>query len=522
MRIFPTSSFGVVLAPLLLAGCMVGPNFSTPKAKLDAQYSNGGWQTNSAANALWWRNFNDPILDNLIQMGYQNNLSLQVAGLRVLQARAELAAAVGELYPQQQAITGGYEYERQSKGSPSNLGGAETYLNVAQLGLTASWEIDFWGKYRRAVQANDAAFLGSIEAYDAALVSLTSSIAQSYITIRMLQTQIAVAQSNITVQNESLRIARVQYNAGQTSLLDVTQAETQLGITQASLPALQAQLDAQQDALAVLLGTTPDAVPPLIAGGNSIPQAPTDIAVGIPKDLLRQRPDVVQAELAAAAQSAELGVAKAQLYPALSLTGTFGFESSNTGDASLGDLFHWSNRAVTLGPSLEIPIFNYGQLTNQVRAQDAVFEQSIIDYQNTVLQAQQEVQDGINNVAQAQNTVAALSGATQSAIQSTKLAMIRYVDGQSDYTTVLSAEQQQLQVQNSLAEAQGNVPLSLVSLYAALGGGWQISQNQDVVPANIEDDMRARTNWGGLLAPAAHAAPTSNSAQVKQTYVPTW
>ena len=400
----------VTMAPLLaLCGCLVGPNFAQPAVKLAPQYSTpGGAQTNAAANAIWWHNFNDPILDQLIQMGYQNNLSLQVAGLRVLQARAQLAAVVGELYPQQQVITGGYEYERQSRDSPSNIGGSETYLNVAQLGFSASWEIDFWGKYRRAVQANDAAFLGSIQAYDAALVSLTSSIAQSYITIRTLQAQIAVAQSNISVQNESLRIATVQYNAGQTSQLDVTQAQTQLGITQASLPALQAQLDAQQDALAVLLGTTPDAVPPLIAGGNGIPQAPTTVAVGLPKDLLRQRPDVVQAELAAASQSAELGVAKAQLYPALSLSGTFGFESSNAPGASLGNLFQWANRTVSIGPSLQIPIFNYGQLTNQVRAQDAVFEQSIISYQNTVLQAQQEVQDAINNLAEAQNTVTAL------------------------------------------------------------------------------------------------------------------
>ncbi len=511
-----------MLPVLALAGCMVGPNFTPPTARLAARYSTDADQANAAANVLWWQNFSDPILDRLIQMGYRNNLSLQVVGLRVLQARAQLAAAVGELYPQQQALTGGYDYERQSRGSPSNVGGAETFLNVAQLSFTASWEIDFWGKYRRAVQANDAAFLGSIQAYDAALVSLTSSIAQSYITIRMLQAQISVARSNISVQTESLRIAKVQFNAGQTSLLDVEQAQTQLGITQATLPTLQAQLDSQQDALAVLLGTTPDAVPPLIAGGNGIPRAPKAVAAGIPKDLLRQRPDVLQAELAAATQSAELGVAKAQLYPALSLSGTFEFESSNSPGTSLGDLFHWSNRAVSLGPSVQIPIFNYGQLTNQVRAQDAVFEQSIITYQNTVLQAQQEVQDGINSFAQAQASVSALSGAAQSAIESTKLAMIRYVDGQSDYTTVLSAEQAQLQVQNSLAEAQGNVPLSLVSLYSALGGGWQIAQNQDVVPANIAADMRARTHWGGLLQPAAHAAPTSNSAQVKQTYVPTW
>ena len=498
-----------ILPILTFAGCMVGPNFSTPKAKLSADYLDAGKdvQPNQVSNAAWWRNFNDPVLDRLIETGYQNNLSLQVAGLRVLQARAQLAAAVGDLYPQSQALVGGYSYERQSRASASNIGGASTFVNAAQLGLTASWELDFWGKYRRAVQANDAAFLGSIQAYDAALVSLTASIAQSYISIRTLALQVSVAQSNISAQSESLRIATVQYNSGQTSLLDVDQAQTQLGVTQASLPALQAQLVTQQDALAVLLGTTPDAMPPLLAGGNGIPQPPATVAVGIPKDLLRQRPDVVQAELAAAAECASLGVAKAQLYPALSLTGTFGFESANTPTASLGDLFRWSSRTVSLGPSLQIPIFNYGQLTNQVRAQDAVFEQSILTYQNTVLQAQQEVQDAISNYVEARNTVAALQSSAQSAIQSTKLAMIRYVDGATDYTTVLSAEQAQLQVQNSLAIAQGNVPLTLVALYSALGGGWQIAQGHDVVPEQVEDQMRARTNWGGLLAPQPNMRP---------------
>lgn len=503
---------------------MVGPNFVTPKTDIAAGYQSfgAGVQGSPISDASWWESFNDPILNKLIQAGYQNNLSLQIAGLRVLQARAQLAAAVGELYPQQQGAFGSYTYERQSRASPTNIGGASTFLNVAQIGLSASWEIDFWGKFRRAVEADDDAFLGSIDAYDEALVSLTASIAQTYINIRTLETQIQVAQSNIVAQTESLRIATVQYNAGQTSMLDVEQAQTQLGITQATLPTLLAQSVVQKDALAVLLGTTPDKVDPMLAGGHDIPQAPPSVAVGIPKDLLRQRPDVQEAEFAAATQSASLGVAKAQLYPALSLSGTFGFESSNSGTASLGDLFQWSNRAVSLGPSIQIPLFNYGQLTNQVRAQDAVFEQSILNYQNTVLQAQQEVQDAIANYTQAQSAVADLNVSAQSAIQSTKLAMIRYVDGASDYTTVLSAEQAQLQVQNSLAIAQGNVPLALVALYSALGGGWQIAQGNDVVPDSIKADMKARTNWGGLLAPQNHAAPTSNAAQFKQTYVPTW
>jgi outer membrane protein TolC len=177
---------------------------------------------------------------------------------------------------------------------------------------------------------------------------------------------------------------------------------------------------------------------------------------------------------------------------------------------------------VSLGPSVTIPLFNYGQLTNQVRAQDAVFEQSILSYQNTVLQAQQEVQDAITNYVQSRQAVAQLETSTASAIDSTRLAMIRYVDGASDYTTVLTAEQQQLQVQNSLAIAQGNVPLAAISLYTALGGGWQMAEGHDPVPDSIKADMAAQTNWGGLLATPNHAAPATTQGRLKQTYVPTW
>jgi NodT family efflux transporter outer membrane factor (OMF) lipoprotein len=519
--------YGLILAATFvpaLAGCMVGPNFTAPHTSTAASYQavDGALPEGAASDPQWWRSFGDPVLNQLIQLGYQDNLSLQITGVRVLQARAQLAQAVGELYPQQQAIVGSYTDEVQSHASPTYIPGTNPNIEFAQVGFSASWEIDFWGKYRRAIQAEDAAFLGSIDAYDAALVTLTSSIAQNYIAIRTLQAQIAVAETNIKVQTESLRIATVQYNSGQTSQLDVEQAQTQLGITQASLPPLNAQLVAQKDALAVLLGLTPDKVDPLLVPSTGIPTAPSDIAVGIPKDLLRLRPDVQEAELEAANQSALIGVAKAQLYPAISLSGTFGFEAGNTSTASMGDLFKWSSHAITLGPSVQIPIFNYGQLTNQVRAQDAAFEQSILNYQNVVLQAQQEVQDDIAAYVEAQKTVNVLTTADASALQSTKLAMIRYVDGASDYTTVLNAEQAQLQVQNSLAVAQGNVPETLASLYSALGGGWQIAEGHDVVPDSVKADMEKRTNWGGLLTPANHAAPANAAAQTRQTYVPDW
>jgi NodT family efflux transporter outer membrane factor (OMF) lipoprotein len=518
------SSPCILLPFVLLSGCMVGPDFSQPNVDVSAHYLTDGAAVTdgTAANPAWWQNFNDPALNALIADGTSHNLTLQIAGLRVLQARAQLAASVGELYPQSQGISGAYDYSRPSQAAPGHIPGAQSDFHIAQIGFSASWEIDFWGKYRRAIQANDAAFLGSTAAYNAALVSLTGNIAQAYLAIRTLQAQIQVASSNITVEAESLRIATIQYTAGQTSQLDVAQSQTQLSLTQASLPTLQAQLQQQKDALAVLLGTTPDKIDALLAGGNGIPRPPAGIALGIPKDLLRQRPDVQQAEYAAATQSALLGVAKAQLYPALSLSGSFGYESSNTPGANVGDLFKWSSRVVSFGPSVQIPIFNYGQLTNQVRAQDAVFEQSILNYQNVVLQAQQEAQDAISNYQQALQALAVLTTAAQSAQQSANLAMIQYKDGAADYTTVLSAEQAQLQVENSLAIAQGNVPQTLVAVYTALGGGWQVFQNQDVMPGAIKTEMAKRTNWGGLLNPPAHEPPATNAAQLQQTYVPNW
>lgn len=512
------------LSALPLAGCMVGPDFTTPPSSVAKQYLpvDGRLPAGAPSDPEWWYSFNDPVLNHLITLAYKNNLTLQAAGVHVLQARAQLAAAVGELYPQQQAIIASYTDSLQSRASPDYIPGSQAHIQVAEIGLSASWEIDFWGKFRRAIQAQNANFLGSIDAYDAALVSLTSSVAQTYIAVRTLQAQIAVAEANVGVQAQSLNIATVQYTSGQTSQLDVEQAQTQLSTTEASVPTLKAQLTAQQDALAVLLGLTPDKIGPLLGPAMPIPTAPADVAVGIPKDTLRLRPDVKQAEQEAAAQSAEIGVAKAQLYPALSLSGTFAFEAGNSNGASLGDLFKWSSRTVSLGPSVQIPIFNYGQLTNQVRAQDAAFEQSILNYQNVVLQAQQEVQDSIAAFVEAQNTVVRLTTANASAQQSTKLAMIRYVDGASDYTTVLNAEQAQLQVQNSLAQAQGQVPTALVQLYAALGGGWQIAKGHDVVPDNIKADMAKRTNWGGLLTPQNHAAPANAGAKTRQLYVPSW
>lgn len=512
----------IALMFLLLSACMVGPDYKEPKQTVAKHWLSQKTVTQSARlkNTNWWKTFNDKTLTSLIMQGFSHNLSLQAAGLRVIGARAQLAQSVGQLYPQQQALIGNYTYNRIGGGMLQDI--IPSSFDTAALGFSAGWELDFWGKYRRAIQANDAAFLASVAAYDSALVSLTADIAGAYIRIRTLEELIAVTRKNIRLQRESLKIANSRYQGGETSLLDVNQATTELSNTEASLPHHLSSLQSQKDKLGVLLAITPDKVDRLLGKNKKIPQTPAKIAVNIPKEALAQRPDIYQARMQAIAQSAKIGVAKANLYPALSLTGNFIFAANTIGNNSISDIFQWSNRAVTAGPSFNWPILNYGQITNAVRMQDAAFQESLLNYMNLVLKAQQEVQDNITRFIEAQNTERSLKKANSSAIQSTKLALIRYKQGEADYTTLLDAERQQLRVQLSLINVQGEIAQALVELYRALGGGWQIRCGKDIVPMPVKASMAARTNWGNLLDAGNHLPPSAGRWQMTELYRPNW
>lgn len=511
-----------IMSCLLLSSCMVGPDYKEPRKKIA-----GTWLPDKPVfkgkplhNADWWKTFKDPTLTALIHNGYHNNLSLQIAGVRVLQARAKLAQSVGQLYPQQQALIGNYTYNRIGGGMLQDV--IPSTFDTASLGFTASWELDFWGKYRRAIQANDASFLASVAAYDNALVSLTADIASSYVKIRTNEQLIRITRQNLELQTISLQIAKSRYKGGQTSLLDVEQAETQLAETQSTLPTLLSDLRIQKDKLGVLLGITPDAVDKLLVKSQGIPKTPAMAAVGIPRETLAQRPDIYQARMEAIAQSANIGVVKASLYPAFTLAGTFVFAANNIDNNSLSDMFNWSNRAITAGPSVTWPLLNYGQITNAVRMQDAAFQQALLNYLQAVLKAQQEVQDNITRYIEGRKTEAYLIKASQSATQSTKLALIRYRQGEATYTTVVDVERQELRVQSSLINARGEVAQALIALYRALGGGWQIRCGKDVIPQQVKAEMAARTNWGNLLEPQHHLPPVTSSQKIKQLYLPNW
>ena len=505
---------------LLSSGCVkVGPDFSSPSVKVSRDWLDAGdprVKTGPAEYRNWWKAFNDPALDRLIDQAYGENLSIRIAAVRVLEARAQLGIAIGGIYPQTQQAFGSVEYNRTSERAPqaaalpAGRGGVNPTSNPllsywqSQMGLLASWEIDFWGKFRRAIESANASWLASIADYDNALVSLTADVTNSYILIRTVEKRLDIARQNVEAQRESLNIAEARYQYGTASELDVEQARTALYSTEASIPLLETQLRQAKNALSLLLGLPPNDLSDFLKGPSEIPVSPPDVIVGIPNDLLRRRPDVRSAEYQAAAQSARIGVAKAELYPAFSLTGTFGFLSSDAGNFRLSDMFRWSSRFAQVGPSVQWNIFNYGRIENNVRLQDARFQELLIAYQSVVLSAQRDVEDNLVAFLKAQDRARLLGRAVAAAKTSFDLAVLQYRQGAVDFTTVLVAQQSLLNAQDSLAVTMGTISTGLVGVYRALGGGWETREREDLLPPEITKEMADRTRWGSLLTPASY------------------
>src|SRR5215471_9720954 len=388
--------FSLIIALVcFVQGCMLGPDFTTPPAPIaDRWLEQGNKSVDSTAapeHRDWWTVFNDPTLTRLIQLAYQQNLTLRTAGVRVLEARARLGIAIGEFYPQQQQLGASFTYNRIPLSLPYNVI-ANTYW-ADQLGAQVAWELDIWGKLRRAIESADGSFLASVANYDDVLVTLVGDVATAYVQIRTIETQIAIAQDNVERQRAALKIAQAKFKYGTATRRDVYQAENVLGATEATIPKLNMQLAQAKNALSVLLGMPPGPLDDVLAGSAEIPTAPEQVIVGIPADLLRRRPDVRHAELQAAAQSAQIGVAKADLFPTFSLVGNIGTLATDVGTNSLRDVFTHSSMHYSVGPAVQWNILNYGQITNNVRVQDAKLQELLIDYQNAVLKAQKEVED---------------------------------------------------------------------------------------------------------------------------------
>jgi NodT family efflux transporter outer membrane factor (OMF) lipoprotein len=486
-----------------MSGCnIVGPDFIKPDAPVADQWLESHESTILSEQgdvSNWWTVFNDPTLDSLIEKAYQQNLTLQIAGIRILEARAQLGIAVGNSYPQAQQARVGLSHIELSDNQPNISGTADTSYRDADIGFDVGWELDLWGRFKRGIQAADADLLTTIADYDDVLVSLTSSVASAYSLIRTFEERIAIAHKNVEIQQRSLKITNVRFENGATTELDVQQAKTLLLNTKASIPALQVGLQQSKHAISTLLGLPPGNLETLLEGESVIPSAASEIAVGIPAELLRRRPDIRRAELQAAAQSARIGIAEADLYPHFSLVGSIGLQSSDTFNSNLGDLFQLNSLEAFAGPSLTWDIFNYGRIKNNVRVQDARLQQLIVNYQNTVLEASREVEDALVGFLRAKEQVGFLSDSVDAAQRSVELALLQYRDGVADYQRVLDTQQALVAQQDLKTARQGDIATNLIAMYRALGGGWQIRQGKDFVPIETKEQMKQRTNWGELL-----------------------
>jgi len=498
----------LIIALLLPAACApVGPDFVRPEAPVNPAWLDAELQqyvTAPAQLADWWRSLGDPVLDNLIRTAQQGNNNIRIAGLRVLEAQASLALARGTRYPQGQVVLGDATTVQASE-SNANTAAGDLSFTQFDLGASVTWELDFWGRFRRGIEAADANLLASIASYDEAMLVLTAAVAETYTAIRTIEEQLRLARDSVALQRRSYEIVEVLYRNGAKAELDALQARTLLLGTEATIPQLEAGLRQARNALSVLLGMAPADLDDVLHGEGPLPAVPATVNIGIPADLLRQRPDVRRAELQALAQNALVGVAQANLYPSFSISGFLGLaasgntNTSRTGDSGIGELFRAESLTYSAGPSFVWPFLNYGRIRNDIRVQDARLQQALVAYRETVIQGAREAEDAMARFRGSLEVDRFLAEGVATARRSAELSFLRYQEGFADYQRVLQAQQSLFSQQQRHAQNRGDILLGLIDLYRSLGGGWQAPAPRHYVDEDTRQQMQQRTDWGELL-----------------------
>ncbi|MGD0280621.1 MAG: efflux transporter outer membrane subunit [Smithella sp.] len=475
-----------VLFIIVISGCpAVGPDYVRPDTTI---YKNWNTQIKSDSNkketpaqnlASWWTALGDPMLSSLIDRAQKGNLDLKKAQASIREARARRGLAKASFFPTIEASGS----DTRSRGS-ENTGGVTTVnsnvmtgvmtSDLYSLGFDASWELDIFGGVRRSVEAAGANLEASRENMRDVLVSLLAEVAKNYVDVRTYQARIAIAQDNLKAQEETYQLTVWRNEAGLSDELAVQQARYNLENTRSNIPALRTGLDAAMNSIAILLGEQPGKVHEELSKRESIPVTPLNIAVGVPADIIRRRPDIRKAERELASQTAQIGVATADLYPKFTLSGSIGLESIST-----GNLLSSGSRNYSFGPSITIPIFSGGATIQNIEIQSALQEQYLIAYKTTILDALKEVENALTAYVQEQYRRQALIDAAAAAKQAAQLSKTKYQAGLSDFSDVLDAQRSLLSYEDELATSEGMVTTNLISLYKALGGGWTSSEGKN-------------------------------------------
>jgi multidrug efflux system outer membrane protein len=455
---------------LVLPGCAVGPDYVQvePMAPEEWHTQLQGDLTASRLNpetmADWWTTLNDQELSSLEERAVKGNLDLKEAMARVREARALRGISKANLFPTLDAAASATKY-RSSENSGT---GDESKLYAA--GFDAGWELDVFGGVRRSVEAAQANLEATHEDLHDILVSLLAEVALNYIEVCTYQTRLAVTEANIKAQEETYELNRSRYKAGTIDDLAVQQSIYNLERTRSLIPSLQTGLEAAKNRLAVLLGKKPGSVHQELAERKPIPVLPVTVAVGVPAETMRHRPDIRRAERNLAAQTARIGVTTADLYPKFRLSGSIGLESIST-----GDLLTSASRTWSFGPGVSWNIFDAGAIRQNIKVQSALQEQALIQYEAAVLSALEEVENVLTTYAKEQLRRESLTAATAAAQRAYELAQDQYNAGLVDFSNVLDAQRSLQSFQDELAQSDGAVISNLVRLYKALGGGWMNS-----------------------------------------------
>lgn len=461
----------VTIAFLCLFICtactVVGPEYISP----DNEGTPAAWQsalqevvsqsTDNEVLAHWWKQFNDPILSHLISLVIENNKDLHQAQARIREARARRGISDSQRYPSLEAL---------GAATRSNAGETDTrsYNDTYSIGLDAGWEIDIFGGVHRAVEAADADIESSQESFRDVLVSLSAEVALNYIELRTLQARLGLSQKSLDVQQQSYELVACKVRSGLENQIVLKQALYSLESSRATLPDLRNSLNEAKNRLAILAGQVPGTLHELLKTKSAIPRTPPSIIVGIPADMVRRRPDIRKAERDYAAQTARIGVATADLYPKFTLSGSIGIESLDLVDVLAVDNNIWS-----IGPRVTWNIFDGGSIRRNIEVQSAIQEQYLSAYEQVVLTALEEVENGLTAYVEEQMRHQALLGAVEAAEQAQTLATSQYQAGLVDFALLLDTQRSTLSLRNDLAESDGRNGENLIRLYKALGGGWE-------------------------------------------------
>jgi outer membrane protein, multidrug efflux system len=470
-----------------LAACKVGPNFVPPNEPTPKEYSESAPPASAAAppDTVWWNQFHDAQLDQLEDQAVAGNLGLKVAYLRILEARVQVQAARAQGLPdlngsasytrEQLGLAGIVKSQGQALGSASPavqnlITSLEKPINLYQLGFDASWEVDLFGKVRRSVEAADAQSKQAVESKNDLLVSLEAEIAQTYFQLRAGQVLRQMTLGLIADQRDVVELTSSRQLHGLGSEADVQTARAQLASLEAQLPQYEQSIASSRHALAVLCGQMPEAFDAALGTASELPALPQMVPVGIPATLARRRPDIRGSEEALHAATAQVGVSVASLFPQLSLTGSLGLRNTDT-----RYLFDWASKFYSAGPSISVPIFNGGALIASVRLSRAEAAAAALSYRSTVLNALQEVEDGLNSLREDAERSAALNTTVAADQRALDINVDAYRHGLVTYVTVLTLQLQTVQARQQLAQAALTQIIDLIKLYKALGGGWEAS-----------------------------------------------